>query len=174
MPGYDKIYILGFMGSGKTTIGMKLAAHLNWSFIDLDRDIEERTGLTIPELFSRHGEAYFRRVESDMLKNLRTINRAVISTGGGAPCFGGNMEFMQETGLTIYLKLAPGQLRSRLSGTGQERPLIRNLNDEELLQFIEEKLAEREKWYSLAELTVDGFNPDITSIYSQVVSKLDT
>jgi shikimate kinase len=174
MPGENKVYIIGFMGSGKTTTGRKLAELLGWTFTDLDRSIEEHTGLTIPEIFSRHGETFFREVESGVLRSLRSLTNGVISTGGGTPCYGDNMDYMLETGLTIYLKLTPGQLKSRLSGTNGERPLIKDLGDEVLLSFIEEKLAIREKWYNRAELNFNGFDTDVRLIYSQVRSRLNT
>jgi shikimate kinase len=172
MPGKNKVYIIGFMGSGKTTTGKKLAGLLGWPFTDLDRSIEEQTGMTIPEIFSRHGEAWFRNVESEMLRSFSPLTKRVISTGGGTPCYEDNMEYMLETGLTLYLKLTPGQLKSRLSGPNGERPLIKDLGNEEMLCFIEEKLAMREKWYNMAELNFNGFDTDIRSIYSQVRSRL--
>ena len=156
------------MGSGKTTTGMKLAGLLGWTFTDLDTSIEKHCGLTIPEIFETHGEIWFRKVESEMLRNLSSDARMVVSTGGGAPCYEDNMDYMLETGLTVYLKLTPGQLKSRLSGTNGERPLIKDLGEERLLRFIEEKLAVREKWYSRAELTFNGFDTDLRLIYSQV------
>ena len=160
------------MGSGKTTTGMKLAALLGWTFTDLDKCLVERTGMTIPEIFSNHGETYFRKAESEALRSLKTLTNSVISTGGGTPCYGDNMDYMLETGLTIYLKLTPGQLKSRLSGTDGKRPLIKDLGDEDLLNFIKVKLELREKWYKRAELTVNGFDTDIRLIYSQVLSRL--
>ena len=169
----NKIYVIGFMGSGKTTTGLKLAGLLGWSFTDLDKSVENHTGMKIPEIFSQHGETYFREVESEVLKSLKSVTDTVISTGGGTPCYRDNMDYMLESGLTIYLKLTPGQLKSRLSASKGERPLIKNLNDEKLLSFIEEKLASREKWYNKAELTVDGFDTDIRLIFSQVRSRLN-
>ena len=118
------IYIIGFMGSGKTTAGKKLASLLGWSFIDLDKRIEEYTGKTIPEIFSQNGEDYFRIIETQLLRNLKSCTKTVISTGGGTPCYIDNMDFMIETGLTIYLKLTPAELKSRLSQSKGERPLI--------------------------------------------------
>lgn len=172
MPGKNKVYIIGFMGSGKTTTGKKLAGLLGWTFTDLDRCIEEHTGMTIPEIFSTYGETWFREVESDLLKNLRPGTNAVISTGGGTPCYGDNMDFMLDNGLTIYLRLTPGQLKSRISGTDDERPLLKDLGDNDLLGFIEEKLSVREKWYNRAHLNFDGFNTNIRLIYSLVRTKL--
>ena len=129
--------------------------------------------MTIPEIFSSHGESWFRKTESEMLRNLPSDTNRVISTGGGTPCYENNMEYMLETGLTIYLKLTPGQLKSRLSGTNGERPLIKDLGDEGLLSFIEQKLASREKWYNRAELTVNGFDTDLRWIFSQVRTRFN-
>jgi shikimate kinase len=168
-----KVYLIGFMGSGKTTTGMKLASQLDWQFTDLDKEIEKATGLTIPEIFSLHGEAYFREVESERLRSLGSAEKIIVSTGGGTPCYADNMSFMLSTGLTLYLKLTPGQLKSRLSDTNGERPLIKDLSEEELLGFIEEKLAIREKWYNLAALTINGFDLDMRSLGSQVREQLN-
>jgi shikimate kinase len=161
IPGNHIVYLIGFMGSGKSTAGRKLASHLGWSFIDLDDKIEFRAGKAIKDIFSEHGEEYFRELESEVLKEFQNQTDIVISTGGGTPCFSGNMEYMNRTGLTVYLKLNPGQLKSRLAGTREERPLLKNLDDNSLLNFIEEKLEFREKWYSMADLIVDGFSADI-------------
>jgi shikimate kinase len=166
------LYIIGFMGSGKSTAGKKLASLLDWSFIDLDKSIEVQTGKTIPELFSLHGEDHFRNIESEVLRSLKSQINTVISTGGGTPCHGDNMDFMLKTGLTLYLKLTPGQLKSRLSESKGERPLIKDLTDEGLLRFIEDKLASREKWYNSAEITMEGINLDISLLLSIVKAKL--
>jgi shikimate kinase len=167
------VYIIGFMGSGKSTTGKKLASLLGWSFIDIDKRIEEQTGKTIPELFVQNGEAYFRNVETEVLKSLKTLKNVVISTGGGTPCHGDNMDFMLETGLTLYLKLTPGQLKSRLSESSHERPLIKNLSNDGLLSFIEEKLAHREKCYNRSEIVIEGIDLNINLLKSLVQSRLN-
>jgi len=172
MLNMHRVYIIGFMGSGKSTAGKKLASLLGWSFIDLDKRIEEYTGKTIPEIFSQLGEGHFRKIEAEILKNLISDTNTVISTGGGTPCHGDNMDHMLETGLTLYLKLTPGQLKSRLSESTGKRPLIQDLDEDSLLDFIEEKLAIREKWYSRAEIIVEGINLDISLLYSLVEAKL--
>ncbi len=172
MLNIHRVYIIGFMGSGKSTAGKKLASLLGWSFIDLDKRIEEKAGKTIPEIFSQQGEDYFRNIEAEVLKNLISQTKTVISTGGGTPCHGDNMDHMLETGLTLYLKLTPGQLKSRLSESTGKRPLIKDLDEESLLGFIEEKLALREKWYNRAEITVEGINLDISLLYSLVKTNL--
>ena len=166
------IYIIGFMGSGKTTAGKKLASLLGWSFIDLDKRIEEYTGKTIPEIFSQNGEDYFRIIETQLLRNLKSCTKTVISTGGGTPCYIDNMDFMIETGLTIYLKLTPAELKSRLSQSKGERPLINDLDQKELTFFIKEKLAVREKWYERSDITINGIDLEINLLLSHVKSSL--
>jgi shikimate kinase len=172
MPNNRKIYIVGFMGSGKTTAGRKLATLLGWSFLDLDRKIEQKSGMKIAELFSSQGEEYFRKEETEALRNTEAENNTVISTGGGTPCHDDNMEFMLANGLTIYLKLKPVQLQSRLSKSTWKRPLIKDMSGEALLEFIKEKLAIREFWYEKADIVIDAFPLDLRILCSIVRSKL--
>jgi len=168
-----KIYIIGFMGSGKSTTGRKLASLLGWSFIDLDRSIEKKSGKKIPLIFAEDGEAYFRKMESELLRDPPPISDSVISTGGGTPCHSGNMDYMLSSGLTVYLKLTPFQLRSRLVHSATERPLIKGLDIESVLTFIENKLAERESWYEQADITIDGFDTDVGSLHKLIKSRLN-
>jgi shikimate kinase len=167
------IYLIGFMGSGKTTAGKKLASLLGWSFIDLDIKIEEYTGKTIPEIFSGPGEEYFRELETQLLRNLNSLTKTIISTGGGTPCHSDNMDFMINTGLTIYLKMTPGQLKSRLSGSKGERPLIKDLSPAALLTFIENKLSDREVWYERSEIIFPGMNLNINALLDSVKARLN-
>lgn len=166
-----KIFLVGFMGSGKSTAGRKLAARLGWSFIDLDERIESCTGMKITEIFQTKGEQSFRETETEQLHRLEKINNAVISTGGGTPCFDGNMDFMLANGVTVYLRLTPVQLKRRLERSGSERPLIRDLNKEDLLEYIIKTLEERERWYLRADLVIDGSAINDTLVFS-AVSKL--
>jgi len=158
MHRYNKIYLIGFMGSGKSTIGRNLANKLGWSFVDIDRKIEATTGKTIAEIFSAYGEEWFRNVESEVLRSVASLSDTVISTGGGAPCHGDNMDYMIETGLTIYLKMSAEQLKRRLANSSGERPLLKGLTGEKLLEYIRNKLAEREKWYCRAEMTFNSMD----------------
>src|SRR5664279_1360825 len=171
--GNHIIYIIGFMGSGKSTAGRKLASLLGWSFIDLDKRIEEHTSKTIPEIFSQKGEDYFRSIEAQLLRDLMSGTNTVISTGGGTPCHGDNMDFMNEHGLTVYLKLTPAELNSRLSQSNGERPLIKDLEKGNLLSFIEEKFAVRKKYYDRSDIIVEGINLNISLLFSLVKSRLD-
>ena len=157
-----KIFLIGFMGCGKTTMGKKLAAKLGYNLVDLDHQIEHITGTTVAGYFASHGEDVFRKLESDTLKNHEYAENAVVSTGGGTPCFFDNMEWMNENGITIYIQLPAVSLAKRLEKGIDKRPLLRNLTEKELVQFIEGKLEERDPFYSKAKLTLSGIglNPD--------------
>jgi shikimate kinase len=169
----QKVYIIGFMGSGKSTAGKKLASFMGWTFIDLDKNIEEFAGKSIPEIFSQDGETSFRVIEAKILRNLDSLKNIVISTGGGTPCYDDNMEYMLGHGLTVYLKLTPRQLKSRLSQSHGERPLIKGLGSRELLSFIEKKLAEREIWYERSDIIIEGIDLDINILLENVNSRLN-
>lgn len=169
----QKIYIIGFMGSGKSTAGKKLASLMGWTFVDLDKNIEEFAGKSIPEIFEQDGESSFRQIEAKILRSLDSLKHTVISTGGGTPCYDDNMEFMLGTGLTLYLKLTPGQLKSRLSKSKGERPLIKDLGSAELLSFIEKKLFDREKWYDRSDIIIEGIDLDVNILYENVKAKLN-
>ena len=153
-----KIFLIGFMGCGKSTMGKKLAGKLGYEFIDLDHQIEQSIGTTIADYFSVHGEAAFRNLESETLKTFDYPVNAVIATGGGTPCFFDNMEWMNASGLSVYIEMSAVALAKRLESGKEKRPLLKNLNEPELIAFIENKLNEREVFYKRALLTVNGIN----------------
>lgn len=168
MPKGKLVYLIGFMGSGKSTAGKRLAASLDWPFFDLDKKIEETAGKTIPQIFSQDGEEAFRKAESDVLKSIGATQRAVVATGGGTPCHGDNMDFMLLNGLTVYLKMTPGQLTHRLLESSTVRPLIKNISDDDLPGYIEKVLAVREKWYNRAQIIVEGINLDLNRLLALI------
>lgn len=144
------------MGCGKSTWGRKISRTGGIPFIDLDEQIVKEAGMSIADFFSVYGESEFRKLESAVLKRIPGDVRAVISTGGGAPCYFDNMEWMNQAGTTIYMKLPPGVLVSRLAGReGSKRPLLAGKTDEEMLSFVEAKLAERSPFYEQATRIVD-------------------
>ena len=151
-----KIYLIGFMGSGKSTIGRKLANHLHFDFVDLDRLIEIKAGMSIAEYFNAHGEEKFREFERDVLRQSVFPENTIIATGGGAPCYFNNMAWMNETGKTVYLSLEPKALANRLENAKVQRPLIKGLSGEELVNFIKLKLGSREPFYHEAQFIVSG------------------
>jgi len=159
-----RVYIIGFMGSGKTTAGKNLASELKWNFVDLDHEIEKREGKAISDIFTDLGEEYFRQLESKILRELETNRDTVISAGGGTPCFGNNMEFMLSTGSVIYLRLTPLQLRSRLELETHKRPLVKEKSGNELLLYITLKLSEREMYYLKANHVCDSIDLDIKDL----------
>jgi shikimate kinase len=150
-----RIFLIGYMGVGKTTLGKELAAKLGYQFIDLDHYIQGRYQKTINEIFAELGEPQFREIESRLLKEVAQFEDIIISTGGGAPCFFDNINVMKENGLVIYLKTAPAMLVKRLYAGRDKRPLIKDKNEEELFDFISEGISKRESFYKQAQLTFE-------------------
>ena len=152
------IFLVGFMGSGKSTVGRRLAGRLGYSFIDMDARLEGEHGMTINEIFEKLGEKAFRAMENHLLEEMVSLQDTVISTGGGLPCTGKNMDLINEKGVSIYLRMEPEALFNRLSRGKSRRPLIRHLSREELETFIQEKLREREPVYMKAHHVISGLN----------------
>jgi shikimate kinase len=150
------IYIIGFMGSGKSTIGKQLAKKINHQFIDFDELVEEQSGKKISEIFKDEGQQAFRNIETEILKNISGFKDTVVSTGGGTPCFYDNMKLMNETGITVYIRMPAGSLFHRLAQSKTKRPLIAGLTDLKLMDFIMDTLAEREHFYMQAQHVVKG------------------
>jgi len=147
------IILVGFMGSGKTTIGKLLAAKLNMNFIDTDAEIEKQEGLLISEIFEKKGEGYFRQLESNFLQNCR-YSDCVIATGGGMPSYGNNMILLKKIGHVIYINTPFYLLVKRLELSEMNRPLFsKSLKEENFLKDLFEK---RESVYNLADYKVDG------------------
>ncbi|EHQ25431.1 shikimate kinase [Mucilaginibacter paludis] len=152
------IFLIGFMGCGKTTLGRKLANRLGYQFFDLDDELEKRAAMSIPDYFRDYGEAKFRELESLVLKQTNYPANAIVSTGGGLPCFFDHIDWMNSRGKTLYVKLSPRTLADRLENGKADRPLLREKHGDALIAFIEEKLAEREVFYNRATFVVDGLN----------------
>src|SRR5258708_22683493 len=150
LSGLGLIFLIGFMGCGKTTLGRKLASRLGYEFMDLDHILEAQVGMSIAEYFSSFGEDAFRKLESDVLKQTKYPEHAVISTGGGLPCFFDNMQWMNTHGKTVYIKLSPKTLADRLENEKEKRPVLNGAKGKDLVDFIEEKLTERDKFYNQA------------------------
>lgn len=149
-----RIILIGFMGSGKSTLGKKLAKRLAIPFIDSDAEIEREYNKSIGELFGEYGESHFREIESHFIRSLHNKESFVLATGGGMPCFQANMSLLNDLGTTFYLERSPKELMHRLINAEQQRPLIAGLSEEDLLSFIEKKLAEREEYYKQASMVL--------------------
>jgi shikimate kinase len=168
-----RIFLTGYMGSGKTTVGKKLANQLDLKFIDLDTRIEEESGKSIQELFDTIGEDLFRKKESDVLRSVCELDDIVLATGGGTPCFFDNQELMNRSGITIYLKLHPGSIYYRLARSKTERPLVKSMDDATLMEYILSSMLEREPYYKKAQITIKGESVDLVDLKEKVLQELE-
>ncbi|MBK7965946.1 MAG: shikimate kinase [Bacteroidetes bacterium] len=156
MSADTKIFLIGFMGAGKSSVGKKLAQSLHYRFIDLDVLIEKQQKKSIPSIFELVGEDGFRKIEQQALHSLKDESNIVIATGGGCPTFEKNMQWMNAHGKTIYLKCSIGVLFHRIAPQKKQRPLIANMDDVDIMDFMVTMLKERSKFYEKASFTVDG------------------
>ena len=157
-----QIFLVGYMGAGKTTLGKLLADKLNLEFIDLDHYIENRYHKTVGSIFAEKGEGEFRLIESNMLHEVGEFENVLIATGGGTPCFHDNMEYMNKQGITVYLKTTPEVLHRRLRIAKGKRPLLRGKSDQELMNFICMNLERR------SPMSVLVFNADKLDTYEEL------
>lgn len=155
------------MGSGKTTLGRKMAKVWDYKFIDLDMYIADMYGMSIPELFNKFGEKGFRTRESQALIDVLIQNQTcILSLGGGTPCFNQNLSLIKEKTLSIYLKLSAEELTSRLLRSPNTRPLVKNKSADELLEYIKTELQKREFFYTQADMTIESDSIQITDLFT--------
>lgn len=152
-----KLFLIGYMGCGKSSLGRKLAKAADMEFVDMDSLIEQREGAAVSDIFRYEGEEYFRGLERAIIDELSVSDGdMIISTGGGAPAWQDNMAKINSVGQSFYLRRTAEQIASRLSPHGrQKRPKLRGLNDEELVAFMRENMAEREPYYMQATHCID-------------------
>jgi shikimate kinase len=146
-----QLFLIGFMGSGKTYWGKLWAQQTGMTFYDLDEVIEEQEGTSIAGLFETHGEAWFRQKETEALHQFAGREHCIIACGGGTPCFNNNMQWMNTQGNTVYLYATTEQIIHRLQSETDKRPLVKGLQSAELYSFVEQKLNERTPFYSQAK-----------------------
>lgn len=158
------IFLIGFMGAGKTTVGKVLAKNLGRDFVDLDEYLVKKLGITVPQIFSRFGECFFRDAESEALLSVSKKNRQVIATGGGVVLRDGNWELMKKRGITIYLKASPEILWNRIKGN-TSRPLLQVENPYKRLL---ELLSKRNALYEKADFTVETVNVSPQNIAEEI------
>ncbi|MBD5236419.1 MAG: shikimate kinase [Bacteroidales bacterium] len=167
----DPIFIVGYMASGKTTFGRALAKKSGLDFIDLDFYIEQRFRKTIAEIFAEEGEEGFRAKEAAMLREAGEFQNAIISCGGGTPCFHDNMDYMLGKGKTLFLNTDPEVLTRRLVENNSKRPLMAGKSEEEIRSAIKAGLEARLPHYSRAEIHFPG---DLLESRSQIDSSVET
>ena len=151
-----RIFLIGYMGAGKTTLGKAFARAMGLAFVDLDWYIEERYHKTVSQIFAERGEDGFRELEKRMLHEASDFENVVISVGGGTPCFFDNMDYMNQVGETVFLDVDNQVLFRRLKVAKQQRPLLANKTDEELMAFIQEALEKRLPHYTKAKHVFNG------------------
>jgi shikimate kinase len=166
-----KIYLIGLPGSGKTTLGKQLAAQLKIDFVDLDTEIEKSEKRAIAVIFKEAGEDYFRSSEATELRKWsRAQNNFVMATGGGAPCFFDNLELMNQTGTTIFLDVPAKEIAKRISSQSVTRPLLLDLNFEQLKDKIEFLRSQRKPFYRKAKVIVKGSSIQISDVMNELRS----
>lgn len=156
------------MGCGKTTLGRGLAKSIGYDFIDLDRFIENKNFKTIAQIFENYGEAGFREKEGMALEEVCEYSNIVLATGGGTPCFGRNMELMNDRGLTVFINISPQELASRLIKSKTPRPLINGLNEKDILHFVNKKLDERRTFYEQAQIAIEHNSPKVQMLIDAI------
>lgn len=162
------------MGCGKSTLGRWFAKRLDAAFIDTDNLIEQQQGCSIAEIFANKGEDYFRMLEHKTIEDLEDSGKiTIVATGGGLPCHLSNMELMNRRGITVYLFNRSDQLAKNLEYGKSKRPLIRDLSQDELIDFIDKALSQREKYYNKAQLTVDCYGSINEYIAKHIESYID-
>lgn len=152
------VFLIGYMGCGKTTLGEALALVTGLRFIDLDDFIEQSSGKTIPQIFQELGESRFRELEADALREVASMSDVIVSCGGGTPCYGDNMSLMNQTGTTVWLTTSAERIMARLLLPDQKskRPKISRLPDDEVLSLVKRELAQRTPFYSRSRLQFDS------------------
>lgn len=152
------IFLIGFMGAGKTTLAKKLGSKLGYQWIDTDQEIEKKEGVKVSEIFEVRGEAYFRALEKQLIDGLIPSEKMIVATGGGLPCFNNLMETLNQLGTTIYLERTPKELFQRVKQATNSRPLIAHKSDEELLEYIESTMGKRREIYLQSNIIADRFS----------------
>lgn len=147
-----RVILVGFMGSGKTTLGKRVASKLGVPFVDSDHEIEGHFGKSISEIFVEFGESHFREIEAEYINALDLREDFVLATGGGMPCFSDNMSRLNQLGTTFYLQRSPKELAHRLINAKSKRPLIEGMQEDELLQYVENTLLKREEYYQQSQI----------------------
>jgi shikimate kinase len=165
---HQRIYLIGFMGVGKTTLGRKLAVRLGYDFVDLDDFFEKKYKIEIHQFFEKYGEPLFRELENERLKKTFSMENVVVATGGGTPCYPGAMEEMNRHGLTVYLEMPPAALADRLLHAKRKRPLVEGKTGETLTRYIKEKLESRLECYNKAALKADALHLHLPGLTEKI------
>ena len=167
----NKIYLVGYMGAGKTTTARRLAQRLGWEVADTDALFEEKYKISVNDFFNKYDEPLYRKLESEVLKATEGLENVVVSTGGGTACYFDNMEWMNSHGLTVFLRISPQAAVDRVIHSRHKRPLAEGKSEEELTEFVNSHYASRMPFYEQARLTVKSEDLDIDSLVIRLVAE---
>ena len=170
------VFLIGYMGCGKTTLGEVLAQQLGYRFIDLDEFIEERQGMTVVQIFDEMGEDRFRELEIEALREVASMTDVIVSCGGGTPCHGDNMALMNLAGTTVWLTTSPQRITARLLLPEQKckRPKINTLPNDDVLPLVEKELQARTPYYSQSQLQFDSTDIETAQATARTARRLAT
>ncbi|HOW24915.1 MAG TPA: shikimate kinase [Bacteroidales bacterium] len=163
-----RIFLVGYMGSGKTRTGKLLARAMHYEFMDIDELFEQRYRISIQDFFRKYDEQLFRKLEHQLLSETILRDQVVYSMGGGTPCFYDNMDMLNRFGLTVYIRMPALALFRRLQESKKKRPLLFKMASDDLLEHIQSQLSARELFYSKAALIINGINLDINELVLKI------
>lgn len=164
----DRIYIVGYMGAGKTTAARRLAQRMGWEVVDTDALFEEKYKISVNDFFNKYDEPLYRKLESEVLKATESLDHVVVSTGGGTACFFDNMDWMNQHGLTVFLRISPQVAVDRVIHSRHKRPLVEGKSEEELTEFVNQHYASRLPFYEQARITAKSEDFDIESLMEAI------
>lgn len=167
-----RIFLVGFMGAGKSVIGRRIAKSLNLTFYDLDEEIESHYKMSVSSIFEKYDEVCFRKLETSVLESFSKHDNYVLSCGGGTPCFANNMELMNSLGITIYIKMTADDLTGRIANSFHKRPLTEGKSDSELSNYVNTTLQIREPFYSMAKITVAGSDTNKDELTEKILKEI--
>ena len=168
MKGLNRIYLVGYMGAGKTTAARRLAHRLGWEVVDTDALFEEKYKISVNDFFNKYDEPLYRKLESEVLKATESLENVVVSTGGGTACYFDNMEWMNQHGLTVFLRISPQAAVDRVIHSRHKRPLVEGKSEEELTEFVNRHYASRMPFYEQAIITVKSEDLDVDSLLEMI------
>jgi shikimate kinase len=164
----NKIYLVGYMGAGKTTTARRLAQRLGWDVVDTDDLFEEKYKISVCDFFNKYDEDLYRKLEAEVLKSTESMEHVVISTGGGTACYFDNMDWMNQHGATVFLRISQKAVVDRLLHAKRKRPLSIGKSEEELTVFVEQHYTSRLPFYEQARITVKSEDLDLDDLVRQI------